>query len=135
MPAKRQRTRTLLHTLPPEIANSPLLAKKKIGAKSLPKYVQDIVQLFTPTTLPTMMASLVKELNRGNMKAIRLAAELYGLVATPGGTTFIQNIQQMAMNGGAAAQPISMDSIVRDLDDARRNIIDVTPEPMQIEEP
>lgn len=110
----------MLKQLPPEIANSPLLARKKLTNSQLAKYVQDVVRLFTPETVSTMMAALLAEFRKGNVKALELALRMYGLVATPGGVNVITNIQQLAAGGINQGDGLSFDAIARRLDEARR---------------
>lgn len=98
----------------------PILKKKRVTKKGLLRYAEQILSAYAPHLLPQLMESLNERAQAGDVAAMRLIAELYGLSAKP--SVVITNNNSLNVNNPGAG----FDDIIRRMaqnDEA----IDVTP--------
>lgn len=114
--------------LPPEIANSRVLRKKRLKQDELPGYVQELLRLFTPALLPAWFETLIRLVQAGDPKALRLVAEMYSLVQKHGGVS-ITNMMLAAQAPGDK-QIVAFESIINQLEASSVRQVEALPTPV-----
>lgn len=108
--------------IPASITEAPLLKKTKIRRAGFDKYKEQMLTLFAPAHIPLFMRKLTEGLSKGDHKAIRLIAEMYGYANAPGGVTVNNQMIQASVSTESRQDRFSFESVVRQLQQQKEGV-------------
>ena len=109
--------------IPELVASSPVMRRKRISRRTLPKLTLDMMTAWGPEMVGLWFTEKYKSAKRGDKDALDDIAEVYGLIQKRGSTTPMVNVNlggQMAITGGSGA---GFDGFIRQLHEARHKIV------------
>ena len=121
-----------LAPLPSYITLSPLLSKRKLTPRGLPRYTENMLRLFTPELVPRFFEALREKVIKGDIEAIRLCATMFHYVEKTGGVSVVNNLFQT--NGNGTGNGRTFDAIASELVDSRKATITLPPQAKQLPE-
>lgn len=124
----------------PDLVLPEALSFLKVTAKALSKgsYQQKVAAFFAPAALAEMMNGLYRECQAGNVAAMKLFAEIYGMTQKGGGVNVLVNQNNQNVNERSNRRddgPMSFEQIARILEEEeqKRAAIPAHFQPMFIE--
>ncbi len=107
--------------------DAPILHKKRVTPKGMPKYIDTLMAAFAPHLIPETLQALRIAISENNIRGVEMVLKAYGI--TQAGTGLTINNNNANINGAeAGAGHRSLDSFLRDRAVTRMNVIDMKPE-------
>jgi len=135
-PAKAKPRKPAAFMLPENVAKAPVMHRKRVTHKTLPKLTRDMLVAWSPTMVQVWFTETYKSAMDGSKSALDDIAEIYGLINRRG--NMVPMVPMVNVNVGgqmaiASSNGNGFDAFIRELNEAQRMAVrpaDAEPAPL-----